>query len=74
MNAFRRWVSVAMFVAVSAGLIALVPGAPAEAKGGGPKLCPEIYAPVICDNGKVYPNQCYADRAHAKNCVPYGDI
>ena len=38
----------------------------------GPKLCPQIYAPVICDNGKVYPNQCYADKAHAQNCVPYG--
>jgi hypothetical protein len=34
--------------------------------------CPAIYAPVICDNGKVYPNQCYADQQHAKNCVPYG--
>ena len=38
----------------------------------GPPVCPQIYAPVLCDNGKVYPNQCYADRAHAKNCVPYG--
>ena len=38
----------------------------------GPPVCPQIYAPVICDNGKVYPNQCYADRAHAHNCVPYG--
>ena len=42
--------------------------------GGGPKLCPDIYAPVICDNGKTYPNQCYADKAKAKNCVPTGDI
>lgn len=41
---------------------------------GGPPLCPDIYAPVICSNGKIYPNQCYADRAKAKNCVPYGDI
>lgn len=37
-----------------------------------PPVCPQIYAPVICDNGKVYPNQCYADRNHAQNCVPYG--
>lgn len=34
--------------------------------------CPAIYAPVICDNGNVYPNQCVADQHHAKNCVPYG--
>ncbi len=38
----------------------------------GPPKCPLIYAPVICDGGKVYPNQCEADRHHAKNCVPYG--
>lgn len=38
----------------------------------GPPRCPLIYAPVICDGGKVYPNQCEADRHHAKNCVPYG--
>ena len=38
----------------------------------GPPKCPLIYAPVICDGGKIYPNQCEADRHHAKNCVPYG--
>lgn len=37
-----------------------------------PPVCPKIYAPVICDNGRVYVNQCYADRHHADNCVPYG--
>lgn len=37
-----------------------------------PRVCPEIYAPVTCDNGRTYVNQCYADRAHAKNCVPAG--
>lgn len=34
--------------------------------------CPLIYAPVVCDNGKQYPNQCVADCRHAKNCVPVG--
>ena len=34
--------------------------------------CPLIYAPVICDHDKVYPNPCEADCHHAKNCVPYG--
>ena len=38
----------------------------------GPPVCPLIYAPVICDNGSVYPNQCEADRHHGRNCVPYG--
>ncbi|MCI0655609.1 MAG: hypothetical protein L0170_00880 [Acidobacteria bacterium] len=45
--------------------------------GGQPQIqtearCPLIYAPVICDNGKTYPNQCVADQHHAKNCVPAG--
>ena len=34
--------------------------------------CPLIYAPVICDKGVIYPNQCVADSRHAKNCVPCG--
>jgi hypothetical protein len=37
-------------------------------------VCPKIYAPVVCDKGKVYPNQCVADCRHAKNCVPTGSI
>jgi len=52
-------------------------GAPASA--GGPQIqaeggarCPLIYAPVICDGGKTYSNQCLADQHHAKNCVPLG--
>lgn len=35
-------------------------------------LCPLIYAPVTCDNGKTYPNQCEADCHHARNCKPSG--
>ena len=55
-------------------LIAAAIGALSSSVFAGPPLCPQIYAPVLCSNGKVYPNLCYADRAHAKNCVPYGDI
>lgn len=55
-------------------LIVAAFGALATTTLAGPPVCPQIYAPVICSNGKVYPNQCYADRAHAKNCVPYGDL
>ena len=36
--------------------------------------CPLIYAPVICDHGKTYPNPCVADCHHAKNCVPTGEL
>jgi hypothetical protein len=37
-----------------------------------PCRCPLLYAPVKCDNGKTYSNQCFADCHHAKNCVPIG--
>jgi hypothetical protein len=35
--------------------------------------CPDVYAPVICSNGHVYSNSCYASAAGATGCVPYGD-
>jgi hypothetical protein len=39
---------------------------------GGPCICPQIYAPVECRGGKIYPNQCVADCRNAKDCVPIG--
>jgi hypothetical protein len=41
-----------------------------ETQAKGPCICPQVYAPVQCDHGKIYPNQCVADCRHAKNCVP----
>jgi hypothetical protein len=37
-------------------------------------LCPLIYAPVKCSNGKTYPNLCTAQCQNAKQCVPTGEI
>lgn len=34
------------------------------------KVCPAVYAPVVCDNGKTYSNLCYANLAGATGCVP----
>ena len=33
--------------------------------------CPDVYNPVICSNGKVYSNGCYAYVACATGCTPY---
>jgi hypothetical protein len=44
---------------------------PAEA---GACRCPLLYGPVICDNGKTYPNPCYAECRGGKNCVPTGEL
>ena len=35
-------------------------------------ICPKVYAPVVCDNGRTYPNQCIADCRNGRNCVPVG--
>lgn len=33
--------------------------------------CEAIYAPVICSNGVIYDNRCYADADCATGCQPY---
>lgn len=33
-------------------------------------ICPFIYAPVTCNNGQTYSNQCFADAACARGCKP----
>jgi hypothetical protein len=38
-----------------------------------PTACPENYAPVICSDGVVYSNSCFASAAGATGCVPYAD-
>lgn len=37
-------------------------------------ICPFIYSPVICSNGQVYSNQCFANAACATGCVPYNQV
>ena len=33
-------------------------------------ICPLVYAPVTCNDGVTYSNQCFADAACAKGCRP----
>jgi hypothetical protein len=33
-------------------------------------ICPAIFAPVTCNNGVTYSNQCFADADCAKGCHP----
>jgi hypothetical protein len=62
-----RLAVVALFVvSVGIGIAAMF----TEAKAA-PCRCPMLYAPVICDHDRVYPNMCIAECKHAKNCVPY---
>lgn len=75
----KRFVPMALvgFVAVIAGVLGTT--AVSVAAGGPPRPCfrPGIYCldvwqPVICSDGNVYSNSCYAYRACATGCVPYG--
>ena len=70
-------VAVALVAVFAAGALAL---AARPLPGGGrcgPKgiYCLDVWDPVECADGRVYSNQCYADRACApKPCVPLGDV
>jgi len=35
-------------------------------------ICPAIFDPVTCDNGKTYSNSCFAQADCATGCVPSG--
>lgn len=37
-------------------------------------ICPDVYAPVTCSNGRTYSNGCVASCAGATDCHPSGDI
>jgi hypothetical protein len=36
-----------------------------------PCICPMVYAPVLCPNGQVYGNSCFASCEGQTNCVPF---
>ena len=67
MRKLGRWMMVGVAsVAAAAGVLAL--GGRAEAAGG--CLCPRIYAPVTCSNGRTYANPCIAKCNRATECEP----
>lgn len=36
--------------------------------------CLDVWRPVLCPNGQIYSNDCYAAKACQKNCTPAGAI
>ncbi len=69
---------IGLVVIIAVGTVAYA-GKPTPPGGGGkpgcPKdiSCPDVWLPVICADGIVYSNSCYADRACApKPCTSYG--
>lgn len=74
LSTWKIAVMVLVVVAIAAGSYAMAKGKP----GGGrcPDrliFCLDYWDPVICDDGQVYSNECYARRECATGCVPYGN-
>lgn len=63
-------------ISVSTSAYARRPGGGGGGGGGCPRNieCLDVWDPVICSDGVVYSNSCYAYRACATGCTPYGDI
>jgi hypothetical protein len=40
--------------------------------GGGGIYCLDVWRPVLCPDGNIYSNDCYALRAGQVGCVPWG--
>jgi hypothetical protein len=57
-----------------AGAVTFAKGKPGGTKPCKPPLiqCLDVWNPVICSDGNVYSNACYAKRACATGCVPLG--
>ena len=74
MKRLPRWSWVLLGLAVLALVATGVVMTSSEAEAKGPCRCPMIYAPVTCDHGKTFANQCLADCRNAQNCVPSGAL
>ena len=70
----RRTIAAVIMVALALAVVVGVAASFTRVEAKGPCRCPQIYAPVQCDHGKIFANQCLADCRNAKNCVPIGTI
>jgi hypothetical protein len=64
----------------AAGVVAVIASATATAAGPRPigcfknLICLDVWRPVLCPNGLIYSNDCYAARACQTGCTPAGAI
>jgi hypothetical protein len=70
----RRTIKIVFGTAVATVFVAgtLAVFTPAQARIG-ICICPDVYAPVKCSNGRTYSNSCVASCNHATGCVPTGN-
>ena len=81
MRTLVRFAVLTLVVGSLAAGFAVLAGKPGGGGGGGgigggcPRqgiYCLDVWNPVICSDGVVYSNSCYAYVACATGCVPYG--
>jgi hypothetical protein len=74
MTRAKLFTKVALAAVLSVGALSVAGTSEAKPKCPTGILCPTYYDPVICSNGKVYSNQCFANADCATGCVPYGAV
>jgi hypothetical protein len=69
----KKYNELKLVFALSLAILAGAFGVPVTeaSRCGDLQACEAIYAPVICSNGVIYDNRCYADAACATGCQPY---
>jgi len=74
MKNVRMLVAAGICLALVLGLFSVLSTVQAKKPGGGGGrcVCPMVYAPVVCDDGKTYSNSCVAACRNATGCVPAG--
>lgn len=72
----RAAVKLTLGLSLLAGILSVA--VPSQAAPGCKKdkngVCPQIFDPVVCDNGKTYSNSCFAMLDCATGCVPAGPV
>lgn len=74
MRALKIWKLALPAALAVAALSAPVSSQAAIALCGKGYECLDVWKPVLCPNGQVYSNSCYAAKACQTNCVPYGAV
>ena len=73
----KQWIvrlSGLTLVALAVGALASSAAARKGGGGGGGGIeCPDVWNPVLCSDGNIYSNGCYALKAGATGCAPWGD-
>jgi hypothetical protein len=72
MNRIMKICKLALPAALAVAALSVPTTSQAVAKCPRDIYCLDVWDPVICSNGQVYSNSCYAYRACATGCVPYG--